>query len=282
MEICLYNPEVTELSKKCEDFAAAAALQQDKKATKACRTMADKWTNRFLTASRAGLILRPMKKWMAEFLGTFALVFAGTGAIVINNASNGVITHAGIALTFGLVVMAMIYTVGDVSGAHLNPAVSIGFAVARRFGWRELPGYIAAQLAGAFAASGLLALLFPADKSLGVTLPAGPALQSFILETVLTFLLMLVILSVSTGAKEKGITAGIAIGAVIALEAMFAGPICGASMNPARSIAPAVVGGHLQFLWIYIAGPILGATVAVPACCAFREPGCCWELKIKN
>jgi aquaporin Z len=153
--------------------------------------------------------------------------------------------------------------------------VTTAFAVARRFPWSEVPGYVAAQMAGAFAASGLLRALFPADDKLGATLPAGPAMQSFILEIVLTFLLMLVILSVSTGAKEKGITAGIAVGAVIALEAMFAGPICGASMNPARSIAPAVVGGHLEHLWIYLAGPVIGAWLAVPACCGVREPGCC-------
>jgi aquaporin Z len=216
-----------------------------------------------------------MRKLLSEFIGTFALVFAGTGAIVINHASGGAITHPGIALTFGLIVLAMIYTFGDVSGAHFNPAVTTAFAVARRFSWREVPGYIAAQLLGAFAASGLLRFLFPTDAKLGTTLPAGPAMQSFILEIVLTFILMLVILSVSTGAKEKGITAGIAIGAVIALEAMFAGPICGASMNPARSIAPAVVSGHLEHLWLYLAGPLLGSLLATPMCALIRGPACC-------
>jgi aquaporin Z len=216
-----------------------------------------------------------MKKWLSEFIGTFALVFAGTGAIVINSATNGAITHVGIALTFGLVVLAMIYTFGDVSGAHLNPAVTIAFSAARRFSWREVPTYVAAQIAGAFAASGLLRILFPRDAKLGATLPAGSDMQSFILELVLTFILMLVILSVSTGAKEKGITAGVAIGAVIALEAMFAGPICGASMNPARSLAPALVGFHLQALWIYLIAPTLGALVGVLACRCVREEGCC-------
>ena len=224
---------------------------------------------------RSKTIFWMQKKLLAEFFGTFGLVFAGTGAIVINHASNGAITHAGIALTFGLIVLAMIYAFGDVSGAHLNPAVTSAFALARRFPWADVPGYVAAQLGGAFAASGLLRLLFPNDEQLGATLPAGPAMQSFILEVVLAFLLMLVILSVSTGAKEKGITVGIAVGAVIALEAMFAGPICGASMNPARSFAPAVVGGHLEHLWVYLAGPLLGAWLAVPACCGVREPGCC-------
>jgi len=216
-----------------------------------------------------------MKRCVAEFLGTFALVFAGTGAMVIDAASRGSISHAGVAMTFGLVILAMIYTFGDVSGAHLNPAVSVAFAVAGRFPWPEVPGYIAAQTGGALAASGLLRALFPADPTLGATLPAGSLLQSFVLEVVLTFFLMLVILSVSTGAKEKGITAGIAIGATVGLEAMFAGPICGASMNPARSLAPALVSWHLEALWIYLLAPVIGGCLAVPACCAFREPGCC-------
>jgi len=216
-----------------------------------------------------------MKKYISEFFGTFALVFAGTGAIVINQVSNGAITHAGIALTFGLVVLAMIYTFGDVGGAHLNPAVTTAFAAAKRLPWREVPPYLMAQVLGAFAASGLLRLLFPENQTLGATLPAGPPLQSLVLEIVLTFILMLVILSVSTGAKEKGITAGVAVGAVIALEAMFAGPITGASMNPARSLAPAVVSGNLQHLWIYLAGTTFGALIAVPACCVVRERGCC-------
>ncbi|MHA3775418.1 MIP/aquaporin family protein [Verrucomicrobiota bacterium sgz303538] len=216
-----------------------------------------------------------MKKLFAEFLGTFALVFAGTGAIVINQTSGGVITHPGIALTFGLIVLAMIYTFGDVSGAHLNPAVTIGFAVARRFPWSEVPGYVTAQVLGALLASGILRFLFPANATLGATLPAGPASQSFVLEVILTFFLMLVILSVSTGAKEKGITAGIAVGSVIALEAMFAGPISGASMNPVRSLAPALASGHMEYLWIYILAPVCGALLAVPACCAARSSECC-------
>ncbi|MEK7951555.1 MIP/aquaporin family protein [Luteolibacter soli] len=216
-----------------------------------------------------------MKKALAEFLGTFFLVFAGTGAIVINGLSGGAIGHAGIALTFGLVVMAMIHAFGDVSGAHLNPAVTLGFAAAGRFSWREVPGYVAAQLAGAFAASGLMRVLFPAGGALGATLPAGSVGQSFVLEVVLTAALMLVILSVSMGGKEKGITAGVAIGATVGLEALFAGPICGASMNPARSLAPAIVSGHLEHLWLYPVATIFGALIAVPLCIGVREPGCC-------
>ncbi|HZJ16440.1 MAG TPA: aquaporin [Chthoniobacteraceae bacterium] len=219
------------------------------------------------------------KALFAEFLGTAALVFAGTGAIVINDVSGGVITHAGIALTFGLIVLAMIYTFGDISGAHLNPAVTLGFWAARRFEAARVAPYVGSQLAGALAGSALLRALFPTHRTLGATLPAGSAMQSFILEVALTFVLMLVILSVSIGAKEKGITAGIAIGAVIALEAMFAGPICGASMNPARSLAPGLLSGNVGTLWIYLAAPILGALLAVPACSGVREAGCCGRVE---
>jgi aquaporin Z len=208
-------------------------------------------------------------------MGTFCLVFAGTGAIIINTASGGAVTHAGIAMTFGLIVLAMIYAVGDISGAHLNPAVSIAFYAAGRLTPTNLLPYIGSQIAGAFAASAILKCLFPVDQTLGATLPAGAPGQSFVLEAILTFILMFVILSVSTGVNEKGITAGIAVGSVIALEAMFAGPISGASMNPARSLAPAVVTGQLQHLWLYLVGPVLGAVLAVPACCAIRSRACC-------
>jgi aquaporin Z len=216
-----------------------------------------------------------MKRATAEFIGTFTLVFAGTGAIVINEVSSGVITHVGIALTFGLVVLAMIYTFGDISGAHLNPAVTLGFWTARRMPFRDVLLYIISQLLGAVVASAFLRFLFPQNKLLGATMPNGSEMQSFSLEAVLTFILMLTILNVSTGAKEKGITAGIAVGAVIGLEAMFAGPICGASMNPARSFGPALVSGHFEHLWLYILAPIIGAIVATPACRCVRESDCC-------
>jgi aquaporin Z len=216
-----------------------------------------------------------MKRFIAEFIGTFGLVFAGTGAIIINEASGGAITHVGIALTFGLVVLAMIYTFGDISGAHLNPAVTLGFWAAHRMPMRDVPLYVASQILGALAASASLRFLFPQNKLLGTTLPVGTDSQSFVLEAILTFLLMLTILNVSTGAKEKGITAGIAVGSIIGLEAMFAGPICGASMNPARSIAPAVVSGHLEHLWVYIMAPLIGAAAATLACRCVRESGCC-------
>lgn len=216
-----------------------------------------------------------MRPFVAEFIGTFALVFAGTGAIVINDVSGGSITHVGIALTFGLVILAMIYAVGDISGAHFNPAVTSAFWLSGRFSGKLVFPYILSQCLGAFAASGVLRFLFPAHSTLGTTLPAGTPMQSFILELILTLLLMFVILNVSTGAKEKGITAGIAVGAVIGLEAMFAGPISGASMNPARSLSPAVVSGHLEHLWVYIAAPLLGAALAVFACRGCQDPACC-------
>jgi aquaporin Z len=208
----------------------------------------------------------------AEFWGTFALVFAGTGAIVINRASNGTVTHVGVAITFGLIIMAMIYTLGDVSGAHFNPAVTTAFAVSGRLPWRTVGPYILAQCVGAVLASTVLKLLFPASSTLGATLPAGSSTQCFVLEFLLTALLMFVILNVSTGAKEKGITAGIVIGAVIGLEAMFAGPICGASMNPARSLAPALLSGNLATLWIYLLAPTAGAVAGVLAFHTVREP----------
>lgn len=219
------------------------------------------------------------KKSVAEFFGTFSLVFAGTGAVIINDVSNGAVSHVGIALTFGLVVLAMIYALGDVSGAHLNPAVTLAFAAAQRLEWRWVVPYITSQVLGAITASLLLRVMFAAHPTLGLTLPAGTDLQSFILEIVLTLVLMFVILSVSTGAKEKGITAGIAIGAVIGLEALFAGPISGASMNPARSLAPAVVSLHFERLWIYIAAPIIGACLAVPLCQCVHAHGCCNRQK---
>jgi aquaporin NIP len=168
-----------------------------------------------------------VKKLVAEFIGTFALVFAGTGAIVINETSGGVITHIGIALTFGLIVLTMIYTFGDISGAHINPAVTIGFWMARRFPVAQVLPYVVSQCAGALAGNLSLRFLFPQNIMLGSTVPAGPAAQSLVLEMILTAGLMFVILGVSTGAREKGITASIVVGSVIALEALFAGPVCG-------------------------------------------------------
>ena len=204
-----------------------------------------------------------MRKYLAEFIGTFSIVFCGTGAIIINQESGGAITHVGIAMTFGLIVAAMIYTVGDISGAHLNPAVTIAFWFSKTFPGKEILPYILSQGLGAFAASFTLKFLFPSNIMLGSTLPSGSPMQSFILELILTFILMFVIIHVAKGSKEQGMFAGVAIGGVVLLEAKFAGPICGASMNPIRSIAPALTSGHLEHLWLYILAPILGALLAV-------------------
>ncbi len=201
---------------------------------------------------------------LAEALGTFALVFAGCGAVVVE-AQTGALGHAGVALTIGLVVMAAIYAVGEVSGAHINPAVTVAFWASGRFPGARVVPYALAQVAGALAASGLLAALFPDAVTLGQTLPAGTALQSLGLEAVLTFLLMFVILGVAVGAKEVGLLAGVAIGGTVAFEAMMGGPISGASMNPARSLGPALVALDLRSLWVYLVGPTLGALLAVPA-----------------
>jgi MIP family channel proteins len=206
-----------------------------------------------------------MKKYAAESMGTFMLVFAGTGAIVANHVSNGAVTHVGVALTFGLVVMAAIYSVGDVSGAHLNPAVTIGFWASGRFSGRQVAPYIAAQILGAVVASGCVRIIYGNHVSLGATLPSIGWKEVFLLEVILTAILMYVILHVSSGAKEKGIMAGAAIGGVVAFEAMFAGPASGASMNPARSFAPAVVSGNMNWLWIYLVTPVIGALLAVVA-----------------
>lgn len=208
-------------------------------------------------------ILLNMKQYIAELIGTFALVFCGTGAIIIDQQSGGAVGHSGIAMTFGLVVMSMIYALGNISGAHFNPAVSIAFSLAGRFPISKILPYIISQLIGATLASLTLKGLFPANELLGATLPAGPVMQSFILEFILTFFLMLVIIAVASGSMEQGMFAGLAIGAVVALEAMFAGPVCGASMNPARSFAPAIVSGHYDYLWIYIVAPIAGAASSV-------------------
>lgn len=202
-----------------------------------------------------------MKKYIAEFIGTFALVFCGTGAIIINDVTNGSVGHVGIAMTFGLIVTAMIYTFGSLSGAHINPAVSIAFSFTDRFDKKGLIGYIIVQLLGAFLASGLLRLMFKEHENLGATIPFGSWERTFIMEIILTYFLMLVIIFVS---QNKAVTqfTGLAVGATVMLEALFAGPITGASMNPARSISPAIISGNMADLWIYILAPIIGAILA--------------------
>lgn len=213
-----------------------------------------------------------MRKYYAEIIGTFALVFCGTGAIIINQEVAGSITHPGIAFTFGLVVMVMIYALGPISGAHLNPAVTLAFAVAKRFPAKQIMPYVISQAIGALLASSILKVLFVNNELLGSTLPHGSVLQSFVLEVILTFFLMLVIIHVATGSKEQGMFAGLAIGGTVLLEAMFAGPISGASMNPIRSFAPALLSGHLEHLWIYILAPVLGAILGVFAWTLLKQP----------
>lgn len=218
-----------------------------------------------------------MKKYISEFIGTFALIFCGTGAMTINEVTNGSIGHVGVAITWGLIVMAMIYAFGETSGAHFNPAVSISFAYAKKFPWKEVPKYIIAQLLGAIAASCVLWFLFPTSEFYGATLPSTDAMRAFVLELLLTFFLMVTIINVSTGSKEVGVMAGIAIGGVVLLEAMFAGPITKASMNPARSIAPALISGHFENLWLYIVAPTIGALLAVSTCKLVKDDDCCDE-----
>ncbi len=213
-----------------------------------------------------------MNRYLAELIGTFALVFCGTGAIIINQETGGAISHAGIAATFGLIVMAMIYTMGSISGAHFNPAVTIAFSIAGKFQLKEIIPYLISQLAGAFLASFILKYLFPQNAFLGSTIPSGTAMQSFILEFILTYFLMLVIISVANGSKEQGMFAGLAIGSTVLLEAMFAGPISGASMNPVRSLAPAIVSGHTEHLWVYLLATTAGAALAIPSW-KFLNPG---------
>ena len=203
------------------------------------------------------------------------MVFCGTGAMTINEITNGDVTHVGIAITWGLIVMAMIYAFGETSGAHFNPAVTIAFAYAKKFAWKEVPLYIIAQILGAFLASFTLLFLFPDSELLGSTIPKIDVWRAFVLELLLTFFLMVVIINVSTGSKEIGIIAGIAVGAVILLEAMFAGPITNASMNPARSLAPNLVSGNTNGLWLYLVAPILGALLAVVSCKLVKDDNCC-------
>jgi aquaporin Z len=215
-----------------------------------------------------------MKNYIAEFLGTFAMVFCGTAAMVVNDLT-GVITHPGVAITWGLIVMGMIYAFAEISGAHFNPAVTIAFSYAKKFPWKEVPKYILSQCLGAICASLLVYMFWPESETLGATIPTVVAWKAFIMEFLLTFFLMLVIINVSTGSKETGTMAGIAIGGIVLLEAMFAGPITKASMNPARSFGPALVSGNFSELWLYILAPILGALAAVISCKLVKHENCC-------
>ena len=205
-----------------------------------------------------------MRAFVAEAVGTFALVFAGAGAIVVDARTHD-LGHVGIAITFGLVIMVMIYAVGHVSGAHFNPAVTFAFALTRHFPWPRAAAYWGAQVAGAIGAAVLIRVSLGDDAQLGATLPSGSQAQSFVWELVLTFFLMFVIMAVATDTRAVGEAAAIAIGGTVGLDAMFGGPISGASMNPARSLGPALVGGDLHALWLYILAPLVGASVGAVA-----------------
>jgi len=224
--------------------------------------------------------MKNSKNYIAEFIGTFAMVFCGAGAMTINEVTGGSVSHVGIAITWGLIVMGMIYAFGDISGAHFNPAVTIAFAYAKKFSWKEVPKYILVQCLSAIAASGVLLFLFPQSEFLGGTHPNLDIVSvsgAFVLELLLTFFLMVVIINVSTGAKEIGVIAGIAIGGIVLLEAMLAGPITNASMNPARSLGPLLISGHLEYLWLYIIAPVIGAFLAVVSCKLVKDDQCCDE-----
>ncbi|KAI3451824.1 hypothetical protein Pfo_008489 [Paulownia fortunei] len=199
------------------------------------------------------------QKVVAELIGTYFVIFAGCGSVAVNKIYGGTITFPGICATWGLIVMVMVYTVGHVSGAHFNPAVTIAFAIFRRFPWKQLPLYIIAQLMGSILASCTLALMFnvTAEAYFG-TLPVGSNGQSFAIEIIISFLLMFVISGVATDSRAIGELAGLAVGMTIMLNVLVAGPISGASMNPARSIGPAIVKHEYRGLWVYILGPIIG------------------------
>jgi MIP family channel proteins len=196
---------------------------------------------------------------VAELIGTFALVFAGAGAIMVD-AKTHALGHVGVAITFGLVIMAMIYAVGHVSGAHFNPAVTFAFALTRHFPWRSAVVYWLAQAAGAIAAAAVLRGSLGNVAEVGATLPSGSQGQAFLWEAVLTLFLMFVILAVATDTRAVGEAAAIAVGGTVGLDAMFGGPVTGASMNPARSLGPALLAGNLHALWLYILAPLVGAT----------------------
>lgn len=203
------------------------------------------------------------RRLLAEGLGTFGLVFAGCGAVVANELSGGAVTHVGVSIVFGAIVMMMIVVFGPISGAHINPAVTIALWAARQFEAREVVPFILAQCAGALAAAATLRRLYPEVTTLGATLPIGGVGAAFAMEVLLTTILMLVIMACAVGHQLSAFFAGLTIGATVALCALFGGPLTGASMNPARSLGPAVVSGDVSVLWLYCAAPVLGALVAV-------------------
>jgi MIP family channel proteins len=201
-----------------------------------------------------------LRSLTAEAIGTFMLVFAGCGAIMVD-AKTGALGHIGVAFSFGLVIMAGIYAVGHISGAHFNPAVTLGFVLGRHFPPGRALGYWGAQLIGAVVAAAVLRGSLGDVGHVGATFPSGSDAQSFLWELVMTAFLMFVIMAVATDTRAAGEAAAIAIGGTIGLEALFGGPISGASMNPARSLGPGLVAGDLHSVWIYIVAPLAGAMV---------------------
>ncbi|KAM3192200.1 hypothetical protein ACQJBY_069429 [Aegilops geniculata] len=211
---------------------------------------------------------------LAELFSTFFLLFAGMGAIVVNGEKQGAVTFPGITVVWGMAVMVMVYTVGHISGAHMNPAVTVGFAIAHRFPWRRVPAYMAVQMVAALIASFLLRLMFHGKQEFApVTLPTGSNLQSLVMEFITTFYLVFVIMAVATDDRASGQMAGLAVGATIMLNALFSGPVTGASMNPARSIGPALVSGKFKSLWVYILGPFAGGAAGAWAYGLVRHTG---------
>lgn len=218
--------------------------------------------------------MKHFKKYIAEFIGTFALVLVGTGVIVLNDEYNGIITHLGISIAFGGIVTLMIFAFGKISGAHINPAVTVALWFSGRLHKKHVVPYIFSQLSGAFLASFLLLSLFPSHGNLGATLPSVNLREAFIIEAFMTLVLVLVILNTLYKNRSLAFSA-IAIGGVVFLEAYFGGPYTGASMNPARSIAPAVVSGNIDTLWLYILSTLLGASFSVITCWGVYKKDCC-------
>ncbi|KAL5707381.1 Aquaporin NIP1-1 [Ranunculus cassubicifolius] len=201
-----------------------------------------------------------LQKLIAEVLGTYFVIFAGCASVIVNLSKDKVITFPGISIVWGLVVTVMVYSVGHISGAHFNPAVTVAFATCGRFPWKQVPAYICAQVVGSTLASGTLRIMFGGRHDLySGTLPSGSDFQSLVIEFIITFYLMFVISGVATDNRAIGELAGLAVGATVLLNVMFAGPVSGASMNPARSIGPAIVFNRYKGIWIYMVGPFCGA-----------------------
>nr|AAL05942.1 early embryogenesis aquaglyceroporin [Pinus taeda] len=218
-----------------------------------------------------GSLLPSVRKVVAEFIGTFFLIFVGCGSVVVDKISNGSITHLGVSLVWGMAAMIVIYSIGHISGAHLNPAVTLALAAVKRFPWVQVPGYIVAQVFGSISAGFLLRFMFGEVAFMGATVPSGSEMQSFALEIITTSLLVFVVSAVATDTKAVGELGGLAIGATIAMNVAISGPISGASMNPARTIGSAVAGNKYTSIWVYMVGPVIGALMGAMSYNMIRE-----------